>query len=176
MICDMTDKAFALPTEMLLCCIFHSLYPSVHTVMFCKQRVWIMNGSLFPDMTFSPKPFSLKCSSAPPSDFKGQFPPGIELFSTTKYIGPIPDLPWVCLCYSIWEHVSALGRIPSLASDGSTWGWGWGVHHLPGPGLPWEEELDLEADRAMWRIPAGPVKCPTGHVWYHLVWAKGEIT
>lgn len=31
--------------------------------MFCKQRIWMMNGSLFPDTTFSPKPFSLKCPS-----------------------------------------------------------------------------------------------------------------
>lgn len=41
--------------------------------------------------------------------FKGQFLPGMELFSTTKYIGAILGFQWVCLCCITWERVPALG-------------------------------------------------------------------
>lgn len=66
--------------------------------------------------------------------FKGQFLPGIELFSTTKCIGPILDLPWVCLCYSTWERVPAWAldaqpgrwwqhRRVRMGSASSSWAW-----------------------------------------------------
>lgn len=73
------------------------------------------------------------------------------------------------LCCSTWEHVPALG---TGCQPGQLW---WhmrvrmGSDHLPGLGFLGK------ADRAMWRIPAGPENCPTGHGWYHFVWQRDRL-
>lgn len=96
--------------------------------MFCKQRIWMMNGSLFPDMTFSPNPFSLKCSSALPSDLLkvnfylvlNYFLPPSTLVPSLIYTGcafaPAPESmsqPWAG-----WQHMRVrMGRASS------SWAW-----------------------------------------------------
>lgn len=90
--------------------------------------------------------------------FKGQFLPGIELFSATKYLGPVLDLHWLWLQCSTRERIPARGSGCPARPVLTAWGWVWAVCPLPRHGLP----LGFWAARAVWRMPASPVICPTG--------------
>lgn len=95
--------------------------------------------------------------------FKGQFLPGIELFSATKYLGPVLDLHEVCLHCSTWEITS---QPPVWDAQPSRW-WlcarvrmGSVLSSQAWPSLV--AKLGLQESRGTRSTPAGPVICLTG--------------
>lgn len=81
---------------------FTDMYTSMLGVP--QQRICMITENLvFPVWHLVPNPSVLSVEMPFCLTFKGQFLPGIELFSATKYVGPVLDLHWVCLHCSTWE-------------------------------------------------------------------------
>jgi len=105
--------------------------------MFCKQKTRMMNESLFPDMTFSPKtPL-----------FKVWWCPSIWLLKvrfSLVFCYFLPLSTWVMsLIYTGYASPAAPKStsrparwLPSLAGDGRVWGWGQWCAIFPSMAFP----------------------------------------
>lgn len=113
---DVAGKAFTLTTwaEALLRCVFHW---RVHVLAWRAPAKNLHDKwkSFFPIWHLVQNPSVLSVEMLFCLTFKGQFLPGIELFSATKYVGPVLDLHRVCLRCSTWEPFQGQARDLGMA-------------------------------------------------------------